>query len=84
MIFVTLLAQKGGGRKGFSYLKELRELKPPHGIAIHDVYFTLGRYDAIIVFDAPDLKTAIDFVSETGFASDYTVETLTAISAKEL
>jgi hypothetical protein len=38
----------------------------------------------MIVFDAPDVKAAMNFVMETGFATDYTVETLTAIPAKEL
>jgi uncharacterized protein with GYD domain len=81
MLFITLLSPKGKGREAVSYLKEL---KAPKGITIHDVYFTFGRYDGLIVFEAPDVKTAMNFVMETGFVTDYTVETLTAIPAKEL
>ena len=81
MLFVTLLSPKGKGAEAIKYLKEL---KPPEGITIHEVYFTFGRYDGMIIFDAPDVKTAMSFVMETGFATDYTVETLTAIPAKEL
>ena len=81
MLFITLLSPKGKGREAISYLKEL---KAPQGITIRDVYFTFGRYDGLIVFEAPDSKTAMSFVMEIGFATDYTIETLTAISAKEL
>ncbi len=81
MLFVTLLSPKGKGREAISYLKEL---KAPEGITIYNVYLTLGRYDGLIVFEAPDAKTAMNFVMEIGFATDYTVETLTAIPVKEL
>jgi len=81
MLFVTLLSPKGKGAEAVSYLKKL---KPPRGITINAVYFTFGCYDGMIVFDAPDVKTAMNFVMETAFATDYTVETLTAIPAKEL
>ncbi|GAI48221.1 unnamed protein product, partial [marine sediment metagenome] len=81
MLFLTLLSPKGKGREATSYLKEL---KAPQGITIHDVYSTFGRYDGLIVLEAPDVKAAMNFVMETGFATDYTVETLTAIPVKEL
>jgi len=81
MLFITLLSPKGKGREAISYLKEL---KAPQGITIYNVYLTFGRYDGLIVFKAPDVKTAMNFVMETGFATDYTVETLTAIPVKEL
>ena len=81
MVFITLLSPKGKGTEAVNYLKEL---KAPSGVTIRDVYFTLGRYDGIIVFEAPSVKRAMDFVIATGFATDYTVETLTAIPAKEL
>jgi len=81
MVFITLLSPKGKGEEAVNYLKKP---KTPPGITLREVYFTLGRYDGVIVFEAPDAKTAMNFVKETGFATDYTVETLTAIPAKEL
>jgi uncharacterized protein with GYD domain len=80
MVFVTLLSPKGKGEKAVNYLKKL---KAP-GITIRDVYFTLGRYDGVIIFEAPDTKKAMNFVMATGIATDYTVETLTAIPIKEV
>ena len=81
MLFVTLLAPKGKGEAAVRYL---RTLEASRGITVHDVYFTFGRYDGVIVFEAPDMKTAMNFAMEVGFATDYSVETLTAIPAKEL
>ena len=81
MLFVSLLSPKGKGKEAVDYLKKL---KAPQGIKVHDVYLTLGRYDGVIVFEAPDTKTALNFAMETGFVTDYTMETLTAIPAKEL
>ena len=81
MLFITLLSPKGKGSEAVNYL---RKLKARRGITVHGVYFTLGRYDGVIIFEAPDPKAAMNFVMETGFATDYTVETLTAVPAKEL
>ena len=80
MLFITLLAPKGKGEKAVKYLKELKASK---GIAVRGVYFTLGRYDSVIIFEAPDAKTAMRFTMQVGFETDYTMETLTAVSAKE-
>jgi uncharacterized protein with GYD domain len=81
MLFISLLSPKGKGKEAVDYLKKL---KAPQGIKVHDVYVTFGRYDGVILFEAPDAKTALNFVMETGFATDYTIETLTAVPAKEL
>ncbi len=81
MLFVTLLAPKGKGEAAVKYLKKL---EAPKGITVRDVYFTFGRYDGVIIFEAPDMKKAMNFAMEVGFATDYSVETLTALPAKEL
>ena len=81
VLFVTLLMPKGKGTETVKYLKEV---KAPEGIRVRDVYFTFGRYDGIIVFEAPDEKAAMKFVMETGFATQYMMETLVAVPAKEI
>jgi len=81
MLFITLLQPKGKGTEAIKYLKELKVKK---GISIKGVYFTYGRYDGVIMFEAPDEVTAMKFIMETGFATQYTVETLIAVSAKEI
>ena len=81
MLFVTLLTPKGKGREAVNYLKKL---KAPQGIKILDIYFTMGRYDGVIIFEASDAKTAIRFAADVGFTTDYSVETLTAFPAKDM
>jgi len=81
MLFITLLQPKGKGQDAVKYLKEL---KAPKGIALRGVYFTYGRYDGIIMFEAANEVAAMKFIMETGFATLYTVETLIAVPAKEL
>jgi len=48
------------------------------------VFFTFGRYDGVILFEAPNEKEAMKFVMETGFSTQYTMETLVAVPAKEM
>lgn len=81
MLFVSLLVPKGKGVEAVNYLKEL---KAPEGVTIRHVHFTFGRYDGVIIFEAPDNKTAMNFIMQVGFTTGYTVETLVAVSAKEL
>lgn len=81
VLFVTLLSPKG---KGMDAVKYLKSLKGKGNIKIRDVLFTFGRYDGIIIFEAPDEKEAMKFVMETGFTTQYTVETLVAVPAKGL
>ncbi len=81
MLFVTLMLPKGKGADSVKYLKEL---KAPKGIKILNVYFTFGRYDGVIIFEAPDERAAMSFIMETGFATQYTMETLIAVPAKEI
>jgi len=81
MLFISLLSPKG---KGIDAVKYLKDLKEKEGIKIRDVFFTFGRYDGVIIFEAPNEKAAMKFVMETGFSTQYTVETLVAVGAKEL
>jgi len=81
MLFVTLLSPKGKGVDAVKYLKNLKEIG---NIKIRDIFFTFGRYDGIIIFEAPNEKEAMKFVMETGFSTLYTMETLVAVPAKEM
>jgi len=81
MLFVSLLSPKGKGVDAIKYLKSLQEKE---GVKIRDVFFTFGRYDGMIIFEAHDERAAMNFVMETGFSTQYNVETLIAVPAKEL
>ena len=47
------------------------------GVIVHEIYWTLGQYDAVIIFDAPDEKIAMKF--SIARADDASVETMVAI-----
>lgn len=64
-------------------LKRIRSVTPPAGIKIHGVYLLFGRYDGAILFEAPDLRAAKDFILRAA-TSLYKTETLTALPAEEL
>ena len=81
MTFISLLSPRGKGKEAVDYLRKLR---PPKGIVVHNVYVTLGRYDAVVVFEAVDINRAMKFAIEVGTATDYTIETLAAVPAVNL
>ncbi len=81
MLFVTLLKPKGKGEDAIGHLKRL---KAPAGIVLREVYFTFGRYDGVIIFEAASETEAMRFIMQTGFATQYTLESLIAVSAKKL
>jgi uncharacterized protein with GYD domain len=81
MLFITLLSPKGRGMDAVKYLKSLKEKE---NIKIRDMFFTFGRYDGVIIFEAPNEKEAMKFVMETGFSTLYTMETLVAVPGKEM
>lgn len=81
MLFITLMAPKGKGADAVRYIKEL---KAPKGVKIRDVYFTFGKYDGVMIFEAPDEGTAMSFIMETCFATEYTMETLVAVPAGQV
>ncbi len=81
MLFVTLLSPRG---RGADAVKNLKELRAPEGITIREVFFTFGRYDGIIVFEAASEAAAMRFVMQTGFNTHYTMETLIAIPPSKI
>jgi uncharacterized protein with GYD domain len=81
MLYLSLLSPKGKGKEAVDYLKNLQA---PPGIKIHKLCITFGRFDGMILFESPDEKTALQFALEVGFATDYIIETLSAVPVREL
>ena len=52
------------------------------GIKIHQVLQTLGQYDVVIVYEAPNEKVAL--MTAMNFADKATTETLVAIPQQEV
>ena len=84
MLFLTLMkVLPGRASDQPGTLKRIAAVAPPPGIKIHGVFFLFGRYDGAILFEAPDLKTAKDFILRAT-TQTYTTETLSALPAEEL
>jgi len=81
MLFITLLSPKG---KGADAVKHLKTLKASKNITIREVFFTFGRYDGIIIFEAVNEAAAMKFVMQTGFDTNYTMETLVAVPTDKI
>ena len=84
MLFLTLLEVlpgRAGDQPGT--LGRIRSVTPPAGIKIYGVYFLFGRYDGAILFEAPDLRKAKDFILRAA-THIYKTETLTALPAEEV
>jgi uncharacterized protein with GYD domain len=84
MLFLTLMkVLPGRATDQPGTLKRIASVAPPSGIKIHGVYFLFGRYDGAILFEAPDLRTAKDFILRAT-TQTYSTETLSALPAEEL
>lgn len=81
MLYLSLLSPRGKGKEAVDFLKNLTA---PQGITLRHLCITFGRFDGMILFEAADEKTALNFALEVGYATDYMIETLSAVPVKEL
>ena len=59
MFFVALLKMRGKMTEAFIEATQKSCKNPPLGIKYHSVFCTLGQYDFVITFEAPDEKIAM-------------------------
>jgi uncharacterized protein with GYD domain len=60
--------------------KVMQEFKE-HGNKIRGFYWTLGRYDTVVIFEAPNEKVAMELSIE--IADIATTETMVAVTREE-
>jgi uncharacterized protein with GYD domain len=85
MIFITFakFRKKPTKESIIQSTKHFEEMKK-QGLKVHGMYWTLGRYDAIVILEAPDkdaIKGAMKAAIET--SDSYTSETLVALTREE-
>ena len=82
MIFISLAKVKKKPTKEATdrFTKTIGELKKK-GINILGFYWTLGRYDAVVIFDAPTEKDAMKLAIDV--KEDVSTETMVAIPREE-
>ena len=81
MFFVVLAKMKGEISPSFMEATEKALKCPPPGLKIHNVFWTLGQYDFIIIYEAPNEKAAIKM--GTGWAEFCETQTLVAVPNEE-
>ena len=62
----------------------VREMAKKNGIDMKDIYWTLGQYDLVVTFTAPDEATMTAFGLSLGMAGNVRTQTLRAFSADEM
>src|SRR5437899_3475553 len=53
------------------------------GVSIKEMYWTLGQYDQVCIFDAPDDETAASVLLAADMLSNIRTQTLRAFTASE-
>ena len=64
-------------------LDSVRKLAKEKGGKLKDFYLTLGRYDAVAVFEAPDDETMAEVMLSVGAQGNVRTETLRAFTEEE-
>ena len=54
------------------------------GVEIHDIFWTLGPFDGLVVFDAPDEETATALMIHLGSFGNVHTQTARAYNAQEM
>jgi uncharacterized protein with GYD domain len=82
LIFISLAKVKNKPTKEATgkFTKTIAELKNK-GINVLGFYWTLGRYDGVMIFEAPSEKVAMKFA--ISLAEDANVETMVAVTREE-
>jgi len=80
MLFIVLIKFKKKASDVVEIGKKIMQ-NLPEGVRIIDTYWTLGQYDAVWVYEAPNEKVAIQLGIDAGEAMQ--TQTLVAISREE-
>jgi uncharacterized protein with GYD domain len=81
LFFIVLAKMRGEMTPEFREATQNTLKNPPPDIRIHDVFWTLGQYDFVIVYEAPSEKDAIKMGA--AWAKFCETQTLTAIPQEE-
>ena len=85
--YISLIRWTSQGRLGLPAWRDrvedgAREIEEAGGKLV-GVWVTLGRYDVVEVFEAPDDETALEIVTKLGQAGGEDTETLRAFTREE-
>jgi uncharacterized protein with GYD domain len=70
-------------KDGLKRTDHLKEMAKKAGVTVKETYWTLGQYDVIGIFDAPDDASMTTFGLAIGATGNVRTNTLRAFSADE-
>ena len=86
-VYITLMKFTTQGITGIpawrDRVEEAEQAIDARGGKLLDAYVTLGRYDVVEIFDAPDDETAYQILIELAKHGQVTTETLRAFTREE-
>ena len=82
MIFISLNKVRGKlTKEQIAEATKVIEKSVKEGVKFLNIYYTLGRYDIVVIFEAPDEKTAMKMLMAVGDIES--TETLVAVPREE-
>jgi uncharacterized protein with GYD domain len=73
-----------GIRETTSRADAVRETARKMGVSVREIYWTMGQYDSVALFDAPDEATMTAFALALGQAGNIRTEILRAFNREEM
>ena len=64
--------------------KDFQELAAKVNVKVREIHWTMGRYDVVVVADAPDDETISRLTLTLGMLGNVKTETIRAFSAQEM
>ena len=85
--YISLVKYTGKGieniKESPSRLDAFKQLCESLGVTLDGFYLTMGRYDIMIIVDAPNIETATKLILTTTTRGAVTTETLPAFTEEE-
>jgi uncharacterized protein with GYD domain len=64
--------------------KDLQDMAAKMNVKVREIYWTMGRYDVVVLAEAPDDETITRMTLGLGILGNVKTETLRAFSAQEM
>lgn len=86
--FISLVNLTEQGAKGFKASPDragkFKEAAQKAGVTIKEIYWTMGRYDAVMVLEAPDDQTAVVALAGLASLGNVKTQTMRGFNASEM
>ena len=86
--FVSLISLTQRGEEDIQHSVDrahaFREAAKEQGATVKEVYWTLGNYDGVLVFDAPDDEVATSLLLSLGAKGNVRTQTLRAFGSDQI